>query len=197
MQHLFALSLLLIGISHHATSQAYFTAMGIRMGTEFGISLQQRILGGITGQGIVSSNAVDQQTTATALVQLHNPLITRNVNFYIGGGLHQRWNRGEVPESGLRGVTGVAGAELTLGRINVSWDYKPVYHLNAVDHTFESETAVSLRYVFIKKLRNKKKRTPFWKKDEKTKKKQQRKRKLRKKQKEKTKHKNRNRSKLG
>lgn len=187
MQHLFALSFFLIGINHNATSQAYFTAMGIRMGTEFGITLQQRILGGITGQGIVSSSAANEQTTASALVQLHNPLITRNVNFYIGGGPHLRWNRSEVPGSGLRGVTGVAGAELTLGRINVSWDYKPLYHLNAPDNAFESETAVSLRYVFIKKLRSKKKRTPFWKKDEKAKKKQQRKRKLRKKQREKDK----------
>ncbi len=188
MQHLFVLSLLVMGVNHHATSQAYFTAMGIRMGTEFGITLQQRILGGVTGQGIVSANAVNEKTTATVLVQLHNPLITRNVNFYIGGGLHQRWKRGEEPGSGLSGVTGVAGAELTLGKINISWDYKPVYHLNATDHAFESETAVSLRYIFIKKLRGKKKRNPFWKKDEKTKKKLQRKRRLRKRQREKDKH---------
>ncbi|MDH3651844.1 MAG: hypothetical protein OEQ53_19320 [Saprospiraceae bacterium] len=152
--------------------QAYITAMGLRMGRDFGVTLQQRILGRITGQGIVSTNPAREQTTATVLVQLHNPLITRHANFYIGGGVHRRWNQvRDLTAPELRGISGVAGAELTLGKVNLSWDYKPFYHLNATEHPFESETAVSLRYVFVKKIKRKKKKTPFWKQDEKRKRK--------------------------
>ena len=136
------------------TAQSYFTAMGLRMGTEFGVTIQQKILGNLTAEGIVSSSAISNETTATALVQIHNPLISKRFNFYIGGGMHQRWRPlSDGSRQHLRGVTGIAGAEMTLGRINIAWDYKPVYHLNATQGAFESETAVSLRYVFVRKLK--------------------------------------------
>ena len=135
------------------------TVMGLRMGTDFGITLQQRILPKATLQGIVSSSAATSQTTATILVQSHQPLISRRFNFYVGGGVHNRWieSLGEGPSS-KRGITAIAGAEMTLGRLNLSWDYKPVYHLNVERQAFESETAISLRYVFIKQQKRKSKK---------------------------------------
>lgn len=137
-----------------AFSQSYFTAMGLRMGSDFGITLQQKILGHLTVEGIVTSSPVTQQTTGTLLVEMHNPIISKRFNFYLGGGLHHRWlENAEGQKLVRRGVTAVAGAEMTLGRINLSWDYKPVFHLNANTQPFESETAVSLRYVFVKKIK--------------------------------------------
>ncbi|NND31864.1 MAG: hypothetical protein HKN76_04680 [Saprospiraceae bacterium] len=143
------------------SGQSYFTAMGLRMGTDFGITLQQKILGNLTMEGIVSSSAISNQTSATVLAEIHNPLISKRFNFYIGGGIHQRWRSSFDAGPNLRGITGIAGAEMTLGRINLAWDYKPVYHLNAQQSAFESETAISLRYVFVRKLKNKKRNNIF------------------------------------
>ena len=135
------------------SAQSYVTAMGLRMGSDFGITLQQRLIGHLSGEAIVSSSAVTSETTATFLTEIHNPLISKRFNFYIGAGPHYRWlpeNDGQRDD--LYGVTAIAGAEMTLGRINISWDYKPTYHLNAEAFPFENQTAVSLRYVFIRKL---------------------------------------------
>ncbi|MCB0667878.1 MAG: hypothetical protein KDC80_18755 [Saprospiraceae bacterium] len=169
-------------------SQSYFTSMGLRMGSDFGITLQQKIVGHLTAEGIVSSSPVTRQTTGSLLVEMHNPLISKRFNFYLGGGLHNRWLQDpEGQKLVRRGVTAIAGAEMTLGRINLSWDYKPVFHLNADTQPFESETAVSLRYVFVKKIRKSRnkdsflKQTPKEKREKKRAKKNRAKEKLKKK----------------
>ncbi|MCB0686520.1 MAG: hypothetical protein KDC53_08345 [Saprospiraceae bacterium] len=165
--------------------QSYFTAMGLRMGSDFGITLQQKIVGHLTAEGIVSSSPVTQQTTATLLVEMHNPLISKRFNFYLGGGLHNRWLKDAEGDKLIRrGVTAIAGAEMSLGRINLSWDYKPVFHLNAESQPFESETAISLRYVFVKKIKGQKKNN-FLKQSSKKKRKKERLKNKRRKEKEK------------
>jgi len=164
--------------------------MGLRMGSDFGITLQQKIAGHLTVEGIVSSSPISRQTTGTLLVEMHNPLISKRFNFYLGGGLHNRWLQ-DVEGQRLvrRGVTAVAGAEMTLGRINLAWDYKPVFHLNADAQPFESETAISLRYVFVKKIKGSAKNKLLKQSPQKKRKKQKEKRrkiKLKEKQKKKT-----------
>lgn len=157
------------------SSQSYVTAIGLRMGSNFGISAQQRIFKQFTIEGIVSANPISHETTGTILAEIHNPLISRRFNFYIGGGLHNRWlDNADANRLVRRGVTGIAGAEMTLGRVNIAWDYKPVYHLNVTDFPFESETAISLRYVFVKKI--KKSNSSFLKQSDRKKRQRQRKR---------------------
>lgn len=176
------ISILLFTTSFLAHSQRYITAMGIRMGTDMGITLQQRILSHTTIEGIFTTSAVTNTSTGTVLLQLHNPLITKTLNFYVGGGFHNRWvHADEGNRLSLRGVTGIAGAELTLGRINLAWDFKPVYHLNTTEEQYETETAISLRYVFIKKGKRKKRKGDiFPNRDGKDKRKRQRSRKRKK-----------------
>jgi hypothetical protein len=136
------------------SAQSYVTAMGLRMGSEFGITLQQKLVGHLTAEGILNSSPISNQTTGTLLIEIHNPLISKRFNFYIGGGLHNRWlQSSEGQRLSQRGVSAIAGAEMTLGRVNLAWDYKPVYHLNIASNPFESQTAVSLRYVFVKKIK--------------------------------------------
>jgi hypothetical protein len=131
--------------------------MGLRMGSDFGVTLQQKIFGHLTIEGMMTSSPVTNQSTGTILVEMHNPLLSKRFNFYLGAGLHNRWLRdSEEQRLSRRGVSAVAGAEMTLGRINLAWDYKPVFHLNTQTQPFESETAVSLRYVFVKKIKGSK-----------------------------------------
>lgn len=156
------ISLVIIGTAAQVQCQSYVTAVGLRMGSDFGVTIQQRIISRFTVEGIVSTRAATDETTGTILLEMHKPLISKRVNFYMGGGFHNRWLR--TPEGNqlaLRGVTAVAGAEMTLGRFNISWDFKPVYHLNATQHAYEAETAISLRYVFIKKIKTRNDKLDF------------------------------------
>lgn len=148
------LNLLIVATATQIEGQSYITAVGLRMGSDFGVTIQQRIISRFTVEGIVSTRAATDETTGTVLLEMHKPLISKRVNFYMGGGFHNRWlSTPEGNQLALRGVTAVAGAEMTLGRFNISWDFKPLYHLNATQHAYESETAISLRYVFIKKIK--------------------------------------------
>lgn len=150
------ISLCLFSWSIHA--QSYVTSAGIRMGTEFGISVQQRLIDKLTLQGILSSSIREQENTFTVLLQTHQPLISKRFNFYLGGGFHTQWQEAaEISPANRQGITAIAGAEMTLGRLNLSWDFKPQYHLFTSDDPlrFQSETAITLRYVFIKKIKKK------------------------------------------
>ncbi len=139
--------------ANQLSGQAYFTAGGMRMGTDLGITVQQRVLPSWTVEGILSSNIEQRYSRGTLLVEKHNALLGRRLNFYVGGGVHRSWLTDQKgSDIVLRGATGIAGAELTLGRVNLSWDYKPSYHTNVSSRPFSSETAVSLRYVFVKKI---------------------------------------------
>ena len=51
------------------------------------------------------------------------------------------------------GISGVIGAEITLGRFNISYDFKPAVNLRGGEKTFYSQTGVSVRYVAFKRFR--------------------------------------------
>ena len=136
-------------------AQSYITAMGLRLGDNMGVTVQQRFFPRTTLEGIISSSATRQQGSATLLAQMHQPLISRRFNFYVGGGVSLAWSTtSESGQESLFGIAAVAGGEMTLGRINIACDLQPVYHREAQENPFQTSTAVSLRYVFIKKVKS-------------------------------------------
>lgn len=149
-------------------SQSYFTAAGLRMGPSWGITVQQRVLERVTAEAVISNSIADDIGTFFLVGKIHNSLITKSANFFWGGGIHHRWirdfDRNTITQNG---VTVVAGAEITLSKFNISWDFRPMMHLDGeAGRVFNTESAISIRYVFIKRLRgskNRGKRTPFWK----------------------------------
>ena len=86
-------SLLMIGLATQVQSQSYITAAGLRMGSDFGVTIQQRIISRFTVEGIVSTRAATDETTGTLLLEMHKPLISKRVNFYMGGGFHNQCHR--------------------------------------------------------------------------------------------------------
>ena len=155
------------------SAQSYRTAAGVRLGTGIGLSIQQKVMDKTTLEGILQSKLKSDELSLTLLLERHHNLLTRRLNFYVGGGVHKSWytNTGEVTtKEQAAGISGIAGVEFTPGRLSVSWDYKPALNVWGGDQFFDSQTAVSLRYVFVKR-KKKKINWKFWKKNNKKKKK--------------------------
>jgi len=105
----------------------------------------QRVLPKVSVEGIIQ-NDYKQTTNLTVLGRVHNNLISRRWNLYYGGGFHTGIN---TETGGILGVDAVGGIELSLFRLNVSYDFKPQFDFGE-NGGFRGHTAFSIRYVFVK-----------------------------------------------
>ena len=132
------------------SGQAYFTAVGARLGPAIGVTLQQKIMERTTLEFLVHHRNFLDQTSAGVLIEKHMPLIMKNLNFYTGTGVQKTWYQSEeYTGDDPWGIQFVFGAELTLSRFNVSWDFKPVVTVASDDPFFQGQSAISVRYVLI------------------------------------------------
>lgn len=159
---LFAFALCCLGLN----AQSYNTAAGMRLGTEWGLTVKQRVAKKTTLEAILQSSLQREEFTITLLGEQHYPLISRRLNVYAGAGLHKGW-RTNTLEEGYQdpfGLSFVTGIEFTLGRLNLSYDFKPAVNISGGEKGFYSQTGVSMRYVLVKrkwlqgKNKNKKKK---------------------------------------
>ena len=137
-------------------AQSYMTAGGLRMGTDWGLTLQQRLSKNMTFEGILQSSLQREEFMLTALVERHYALIYRGLNLYAGAGLHKGFLSNHptvelVPRTwdAAFGLTFIGGAELTLGRFNLSYDFKPAINIAGGQKKVYAQTGISLRYVFL------------------------------------------------
>jgi hypothetical protein len=134
-----------------ADAQSYITAIGARVGTDWGLTLQQRLTKRLTIEGIAEKSFARDEVMLTGLVQTHLPLITRHFNIYGGAGIHKGWStqsREFIDDP--YGISFIGGMELTIGRLNFSYDFKPAINFAGGDRRFFTTQALSLRYVLIK-----------------------------------------------
>jgi hypothetical protein len=153
-----------------AMAQQYTTAAGIRAGSEIGITLQQHLWNKYSFEAIIQQGFSNRRTTITALMEQHHNILGRGANFYLGAGPHlglygQSSKNIEGGSATAFGLSLIGGLELKLGRTLLSLDYKPMFNLAGADRVFEGQTAVSVRYVFLKAQKKpKEKKWQFWKK---------------------------------
>lgn len=169
MKQLFVLTCSLL-FTLNLDAQAYMTAGGLRVGTDWGLTVQQRLTKNMTFEGIVQSSLQREEVLITALAERHYPLIYRGLNLYTGGGLHKGFSSknpsGELVLTNYRdpmGLTLIGGAELTLGRFNIAYDFKPAINVIGGQQKVYVQTGVSVRYVFLtnkefKKIQKKKRK---------------------------------------
>lgn len=151
-----------------SAAQSYMLAGGLRTGTEWGLSAKQRLARRLTGELIAQNSLRRDEFMLSALVERHYPLAIRHLNVFLGGGLHKGWIDSPANTEGNAaalsdpfGVSLIGGAEITLGRLNVSYDWKPAVNIAGGESRFYVQTGVSVRYVFTtdknyqKKLRKK------------------------------------------
>ena len=157
MRMLLALSLLLF--TFRVGAQSYDAALGIRVGTEWGATAQLRLPHlhkNFVLEAIVLSDIRKDEGTLTLLGKQHRPLLSRRLNLFYGGGLHAGWNNeidAETGETfnGPKGVTGIVGLEATLGKINLSYDFKPALNVSGGESLLYTHTGISVRYVIARR----------------------------------------------
>lgn len=137
-------------------AQSYNTAVGMRLGTDWGITVQQRIAKKATVEAILQSSLQREEVILTGLVEQHLPLISRRLNFYTGAGVHKGWSNtiegeGQTPQKDPFGVTFIGGLEFTIARINLTYDFKPAVNISGGEKTFYTQSGISMRYVIIKR----------------------------------------------
>jgi len=153
-----------------AFSQRYKTAAGIRFDNGFNLTAQQYITNGWTIEWILHTPLIStKHLDVTLLAEKHRKILFRGLNFYTGGGVHYYWQQNSVREAtevhnNVMGISGIAGLEASLGRINLAVDWKPELHLSGDQaRPFEwNGASVSLRYIIEKRERKKIKDWKFW-----------------------------------
>ena len=150
MKRIILLSILGL-LAMQVEAQSYITAIGGRIGPDWGLTIQQRLAKSLTIEGIAESSSSRDEVMLTGLLEKHIPLITRHFNIYGGAGIHKGWstNQREFVEDPY-GLTLIGGAELTLGRINLSYDFKPALNIVGGERKFFTSQAFSLRIVLFK-----------------------------------------------
>lgn len=135
--------------------QAYDTALGMRLGTDWGVTVQQRVAKRTTIEAIVQSSLQREEAIVSLLGEQHFPLVFRNFNIYAGGGFHKGWINtpadSDVVYENPFGVSFIAGIEFSLGRLNVSYDFKPTINFVGGENKVYTQTGISLRYIIIRR----------------------------------------------
>ena len=154
-----------------AYSQRYKTAAGIRIDQGVNLTVQQFIANGWTAEGILHTPILKDNMGITLLAEKHHKILFRGTNFYTGAGAHYYWQENanrdaSVVQKNVVGLTGIAGVEVSLGRINLAVDWKPELHLAGDQvHPFDwNGASISARYIIEKRERKKVKDWKFWKK---------------------------------
>lgn len=142
--------LLLTFFSFSAFAQSYDIAGGLRLGTEFGLTAKYRFAKRTCAEVIIQNGISQDETAITFLVEQHFPVLTRRLNMYFGGGVHKGWSNDSTYDNPY-GITGIAGIDFTINRLNVSWDFKPAINIGGGSSNLYSQSAVSVRYVFKKR----------------------------------------------
>ncbi len=158
-------ALLLLSFSIPLFSQKYTTAAGLRLGGGIGITAQQALWGHYTAELQWQKGFTNNRTTLTALLEQHHGILSKGTNFYLGIGPHVGSYgavRAKQESAMVFGLSGIGGMEFKLGRTILSADIKPVINLSGANSVLETQTGVSLRYVFIKAPK-KEHKWMFWK----------------------------------
>lgn len=158
--------------------QTYKNAIGIRVDNSLSVTYQQYITNGWTAEAILHTPfRTSDELGLTLLAEKHRKLLFRGINLYAGGGAHYYWSStsNDSPKdvgNNVYGLSGIGGAEISIGRVNISADWKPELHLSGDQvRPFEwTGAAISARIILNKrerrrlfKRRNKKKKGKrFW-----------------------------------
>ncbi len=152
-----------------ASAQRYKTAAGIRIDGGVNLTVQQYITDGWTAEGILHTSINSDKFGVTLLGEKHHKILMRGINFYTGAGVHYYGIDANGSEAGsstdnVFGLSVIGGLEASIGRLNVSVDWKPELHLSGDQvHPFDwNGASISVRYIIAKRERKQIKEWGVW-----------------------------------
>ncbi len=172
-RHLNCLLLLVIGLLtvNVAYAQRYGTAAGLRFGNTsnsrtVGLTVQQRVFKNTTIEGILQSDFA-RNTTAHGMIQQHQRIISKRLNYYYGAGMSFGNEESFVKNAetntidhtynnATMGADLILGLEFTVLKINLSVDYKPNINIVGREQWYQGQVGISARSVIVKSATQKK-----------------------------------------
>ncbi len=145
-------------INNVAWSQAYDTTLGLRAGTDIGISVVQRVAKRVTLEGLYRDAVLDDNRNIDLIVKRHSNMITRRLNIYTGIGLGHVTSLDDDRKVIERAFTipMMIGAEVVFTNLHIGFDIQPSLALGEVSgRRVIPSTALSVRYIIVKR-KNKK-----------------------------------------
>ena len=157
MKKIFLLAILAVTISigtvnaqsKSANSPDYTTALGLRLGYPFGVSLKHFVspagaLEGIVGFWYGGINV-------TGLYEYHMPISgVDGLKWFVGGGLDfTSWSYGGY-SGGSVAIDGIIGLDYKVNTapVDISLDWKPSFYITGVKGFYGTGAAISVRYTF-------------------------------------------------
>lgn len=159
---IFILLIIFIG-SIDVSAQRYRTAAGLRLGSPFGLTVQQVVWGQNTLEGILTFNPKKNESAVTLLFENHRKIFSKRFNYYLGLGPHIGWMDEQEGFDNPYGITFIGGLEFAMKNTVLSWDYKPAINLSGGRNTIDHQTGISVRFIIVKK-KKKKINWKFWEK---------------------------------
>jgi len=146
--------------SYSMDAQRYSTAAGVKIGSDYGLTVQQKVSKKMTVQGLYYGGFTNNNIHANVMAQRHFSVFSNRTNIFLGGGLGSHWNYDtEIQQFQDQSfvIPFGFGIETTLGRLNISADVMKHLPLSEVNTGSGNRVAsVSLRYVIVKDKRAKK-----------------------------------------
>lgn len=144
---------LIIAFVQNLNAQHYSLATGLRIGDNYGITIQGKLLKKTSAEVILHPGIGNNSNSVSFLIKRHQKILTDRISLYAGGGITQHWKNTDTDVTGnlnTGGIQTMLGAELTIGRYNISWDFAPSLFLwGSKSGALTGGTAVSVRYVLI------------------------------------------------
>ncbi len=154
MKQITIASLLIFFLVLNSMAQDYKTAIGVRGGLPYGLTVKHFIKEGTALEGIVASRW--KGFNFTGLYEINSNIFAPGLNLYCGLGGHigaydgDNGRYSDDDSHAILGIDGIVGLEYNLTEIplNIGVDWKPAIDLIGATKLWGDELAISIRYIF-------------------------------------------------
>jgi hypothetical protein len=148
--------LILLATIHIVNGQRYNIAAGLKIRDGVALSGVGRFADKYTAELTLKPRVFSDFSLASLNVKRHWSILgSKRFNVYGGAGMFFRSEDlvGTTTDADATGLSMMVGAELTLGRINISSDYNPLLTFNDTELTkkYYGYSGISVRYVLDKR----------------------------------------------
>ncbi|MBY5958916.1 hypothetical protein KUV50_12265 [Membranicola marinus] len=146
-------SLLFLTSMGTTQAQSYRWAAGLKLSKHMGISAVYSPKQQYSVEGIISKNLWTNEGGLSLIGRYHRKIISRGLNFYGGGGLHYGFYD-DVELNDFGGVILQGGAEISLGKTNLSFNLTPMVGIGSENVKLRIGSDFTLRYILKKQPRD-------------------------------------------